>query len=461
MKYSIKLLCVLAIGLHLFLAVEAQKCKTISKDEAIEDIWTLKAKYEDAHPNLYSTMSEKEFSDKLNSVIKKLSNEVCVDTLYALLAPVVNQFHDGHTSLWRTKSKLPNEALYFPLRVDMFNYQIVSDSSHIEHLTGATLLKINGIEMDTIVNTMLPRVSGEKEYYKRAQLETMFPAYLYVVCQMKETFHIEYTKDGKIYESDIIGSSQKFFDKTEKDVEGDFCIEKADDGSQYAYLTLSMFGYSKGYYSLIDKSFEQLKNNDVEKLIIDIKNNPGGNSNLMDYLFQYISKSDSIVTYGSITAKSSTTARDFYRSYFTTKKPYLLPLIMCTSFYWKKEGIHTIPPEYQKVSKPEDVRYKGQVFLVTSHKCFSTADDFARAFKYNKVGVVVGEETGGMKDSYGEIVFFKLPHSKINCACSTKYYQGLDLNDAPRDGVMPDYEMDCRHLSKADIVNHVHHLKNY
>lgn len=107
----------------------------------------------------------------------------------------------------------------------------------------------------------------------------------------------------------------------------------------------------------------------------------------------------------------------------------------------------------------EEQRYKGEVVLITSHYCYSTADDFARSFKYYQMGTVIGQETGGLKDSYGDVLHFKLPHSKIGCGCSYKYYQGLDLNDQASDGVKPDVVADCDNYSDKEIVEMVSKAK--
>jgi len=72
--------------------------------------------------------------------------------------------------------------------------------------------------------------------------------------------------------------------------------------------------------------------------------------------------------------------------------------------------------------------------------------------KYHKMGTVVGEETGGLKECYGDILTFKLPHSKIECGCSYKFYTGLDLNDVPNDGVKPYVVAECDSCTDEEVV---------
>ncbi|WP_282038888.1 S41 family peptidase [Saccharicrinis aurantiacus] len=427
--------------------VESQKL--LDKSKAIDDIWYLKGVLEEVHPNLYFNQSEEQFLACLSELIDKLPTQVTSDSLSQLLSPIINNFYDGHTGIWSSpKKKNVIADSYFPLKVDLSSYTVCCDNK-LGVEPGSKIISINGKDIDEIVKTMLPYVTGEKEYYKLAKLEFELPIYLWEVYGMQGDFELQYSYEGIIYNRVIKGKQSKTFYKKYDGIEAEFTIINEED-SQYAYLNLSMFGYSKDYLKFFEECFTTIKANEIDKLIIDIRDNPGGNTFVSNQLLQYISQKD-YISYQSILVKYSKSSRHFYRQY-ALKKTYLYPFVMMSKIGWKADGIIEKQGIQNKITLEDDLRFNGQVFLITSNYCYSTADDFSRAFKYNKMGTIIGEETGGMRDSYGDCIIFKLPNSKIECGCSSKYFKGLYLGDTFMDGVKPDYYLKCKYATKNDIV---------
>jgi len=64
------------------------------------------------------------------------------------------------------------------------------------------------------------------------------------------------------------------------------------------------------------------------------------------------------------------------------------------------------------------LRFNGSVYLLTSRVTFSSASSFAAAIKDFGIGILVGEETGGIFPHFGDVISFQLPSSKINGGCS-------------------------------------------
>ena len=78
------------------------------------------------------------------------------------------------------------------------------------------------------------------------------------------------------------------------------------------------------------------------------------------------------------------------------------------SFYNDESKGNFIPP----LTK-EEGHYEGSVYLLISHHTFSSAGSFAWAFKEFGMGTVIGEESGGMNVSFGDIIYYKLPVSGL------------------------------------------------
>ena len=80
---------------------------------------------------------------------------------------------------------------------------------------------------------------------------------------------------------------------------------------------------------------------------------------------------------------------------------------------------------------------------VISHYTFSSASDFSWAFKYFKVGTVIGEETGGMAVCFGDIITPKLPNSKLFYSISWKKFYNYGATDDNVHGTLPDYYIEA------------------
>jgi hypothetical protein len=82
---------------------------------------------------------------------------------------------------------------------------------------------------------------------------------------------------------------------------------------------------------------------------------------------------------------------------------------------------------------------KGHFFVLIGPVTFSSGEMAAEGF-HNSFSetpgshfnaTLVGEPTGGKPNGYGEVKIFKLPNSKLQVACSTKYFRPIKDGDPP------------------------------
>ena len=418
----------------------------LTKKQIEEEVVYLKDNLEKIHPNLYHKISKKEFEQKLDHLIK---DSVSLLDYSKGLAATINLIGDGHTWTDIGRGNLveyyKNSGRFFSLKVKLKEGNIIccNDEGIPD---GATLISINGISIDKIKNDLLAYIPGEKRYYKISKMELELPFYLYLLYKM-ESFEVLYKYKQNNVVKKLKGRTQPTWYATEKKLEGNF--EVIND---YGYLTLDLFGDTKKYFDLIDQAIRESE----EHLIIDLRNNPGGNTILGNYMLSGLSKIK-YQSYDRTETKFSKPTRKFYHRYIFSK-PHLAIFLAFMPEFWRKKGVRVNTEKFNNHFNQFD--YKGDVTVVVSNYTFSSADDFARIFKKYDMGKIIGQETGGQKNSYGDIVFFKLPYSKIKCACSHKLFCGLDLDDKPTDGVKPDYDCDID-MTKSQIIEFIEkHKKN-
>ena len=77
-----------------------------------------------------------------------------------------------------------------------------------------------------------------------------------------------------------------------------------------------------------------------------------------------------------------------------------------------------------------DNLFYGKVYVLTSVRSFSAAMDFAMYVKDNHLGLIVGQASGNRADSYGDVVCFRLPESKLYMQISWKKWYRIDTSTA-------------------------------
>jgi C-terminal processing protease CtpA/Prc len=87
------------------------------------------------------------------------------------------------------------------------------------------------------------------------------------------------------------------------------------------------------------------------------------------------------------------------------------------------------------------IRFNGQIILLTSASTFSSAADFANCFKHYKMGTIIGEETGGWVDCYGDLIPATLPNTKLQMNISDKFFIAVGSDGTGNHGVYPDVEV--------------------
>jgi C-terminal processing protease CtpA/Prc len=151
----------------------------------------------------------------------------------------------------------------------------------------------------------------------------------------------------------------------------------------------------------LEDFFLELKEKEIPNLVIDLRGNFGANPFMSKTLLSYLVSKET--------------------DYFTDDLPLLQRLLGFTDPIEAAEN-----------------NFEGEIVLLTDGANFSTAAHFAAFFKYNKLGTIVGSETGGSyvcTDSSKDLV---LSNTRMRLHYSTLAYE-LAIEGMPkRKGIQPD-----------------------
>lgn len=410
----------------------------LTQNEAKEDLYYLINRIEEVHPNIYFHLAEKEAENRVEMLMTELNKKEKWSSIeiYRMFSPFLASFKDGHTrfEIWRQFNQYYNHGgKVIPIDIKLIDNRILIYKNYRQPALDKDIeiLSINGIEIEKIIDTLVNRISHENRGFVYANIERLFPLYLWANFDFKEGYDLKVkNSDGETFPIHLEGITQKERNKQREDQSENWLLDFPEYKS--AFLTINTFNGSlkEEFEKDMDAYFEELDTKDIENLFIDISENGGGNTDLARYLFEYIySKPYNLFEEVKIKYSNYTSQQKF--NFFSN---------IYNNMRKNEDDIIVFKPD-EKIPEENPFRFKGNVYIITSNYTFSTAADFAAMVKDYKAGKIIGKETGGLASTYGDVIEDKLPNSGLNFGVSYKYFlrpAGFDNGQ----GVKPDEEID-------------------
>lgn len=417
------------------------------------------------HPNCYAYISEIEFNTAIDKTKVRLNRSMTRMEFYKIITPFFELIKDGHSQIYPPTNDVIDTALYFPFKLEFYDRKCFirnNFSSELTILQQDEVLSINTVPIETIRDSLLLYFNGERPEFKMKVLENYyFERLLFIVYGFKNSFYLKWknhlTEEEK--ESAVAGISfekiKELSDSANITTANDFDF-KIDNDSSTAIMKINCFtGNVIDFTKFYNKCFQQIKNNGTQNLIIDIRKNGGGNSSYSDSLLNYLTDS-SYSQFSVIEVKNTPKAKYQLKRVF----PFIYKLIpFCILFPKTASNCYKIKNSLKR-PKNNDLRFRGNLYVLTSEYTFSSASNFACTIKDFNIGKIIGQETGGLASSYGPAIEFKLPNTKINFQVSYQHVLRPAGYDDGR-GVIPDYFIDDISLSEEQYYNKVYeYIKN-
>lgn len=405
--------------------------RKISRKQAIRDIDSLIFTLSEVHPNMFFQVTQASFFDSVAMAKRQITDSVSVMELYRLLAPIVAMIGDGHTGIAFPTEELPDtDSLFMPMLVS-----VSADSTIVARRSaggavpsGAEVLRIGGVEANDMVAAMMRYASGERYFYRIDGVDRHFSDLL-ALLYPKAEYEVAYRAAGSaevrratlkaVPQAELLRLEEPK-GRSERKADYSFSIDKERGVAVMHFHSLSA-PEQMGVFA--DSMFAALRALAIDNLVIDVRDNGGGNSAVGDTLLRYIAPKPFKQFGKSLARVTPTTRRLGNRS---------LPAPGWHYYAGSTSG---------QMVKPRTLaegHYDGNVFLLTSHRTFSSASSFSWAFKYFGMGTVVGEETGGMNVCYGDVLRYRLPSSGLRCQISWKRFWQYGADESGIHGTLPD-----------------------
>lgn len=351
---------------------------------------------------------------------------------------------DEHASLQWTNS-LPDSILLFPVPMEIIDSCFIVNSDSVSIPFGSIILSINNENIQTILEKMNGgKVVGNTN---RFELRDQFSVMYYALYGNLREFTVTYKlkPDSPEIKSTVIKAvdARSYVQLMSTSV---YPLNK-DNWLNYSYTGYSaplktyylrlnsfenfntkffhlkkdtVFHFNTvydGFKMLFDSIFADIKNKHPENLIIDIRNNGGGDANIPGLLLSYI-----------------------YDKNFTDVQKLRMPLISniplnnLTGFDYNtidsktvaRKKLDTVYAAFHKAGDyyvlnkcdtiiPNQNVFKGNLYLLVNGGTFSGASYFTALFKYYTQGKIIGEELGGshLNLTAGHTLNYELPNTKL------------------------------------------------
>ena len=469
----------------------SQTGATLSRTQASADLEAAFGALERMHPAPYRFHAREAVDAERQRLIETLPESLSTIDLCLRVSRLLATLDDGHTRVrceqligaeWRRAAQATPPATQtlrvFPpyLILDNQQHLIVQWPMYVPGLeSGDRLLRVNGHDADALLAAWSRETSHDTEAGRRAYVARTFRTQL-ALRSISAPYRVEIAgPGGSVRELIIQGEpvNYQFSEWPRPSPDAPSALVATSTRATAAppansmpappeELKTSFFTYRTiapgiGYmdfFSILDgldtearfkdaveALFARVASDRPRVLIVDIRQNGGGDDTVASLFLRHITERPFRLL-ASTQVKRSAEARSYFKSIIRIPFRWmgLLYLSSETRKYFTGQVGSLAPPDLRPVRSYTRAEpfFEGPVCVLTGPFTFSAAAEFADAVKTYQLATIVGDETGGRPNDFGNQLPFVLPNSglMLNIASVIGVRASGDAADA--DPVTPD-----------------------
>jgi len=426
-----------------------------TKADLEKDLSFIYEKFTSIHPIFLDKTFKEKWENEFATTSRLLKDSMTQNEFYLISAPLLAYLNDSHSNFLcpvdqRMKYMLEGGGLSFPFSVKLRNNSIfIAEYYGDDSLLfkgGEEIVGINAVTSSDILLEMQKLIGGSSIPIKNLTIEMYFRTYLWMIYGLENDYQLHLRNNSnQLSEAFVKGITNEQFLKNRKrypPVKSEQYSLSVDKNRKTSVLAIQSFSDLAGFCAFADSAFQIIAKESIENLIIDIRGNLGGRSVVVDSLMNFLTNKP-YNQYQKIETLISNDLKAYYKEKYPEKYDEIKDLVIGESFSSSDEMVY---PHNSKF------RFSGKLFLLTDSKTSSAAATFAGVFKELKLGVIVGEETGGTIQYFGDFWFLSLPNTGLQFHISPKRFVQYGGKDLKR-GVIPDFLISNRDDSIMDFTN--------
>ena len=378
-----------------------------SVEELRTDLHELRDTLEQKHCCLYEYTNKERMDSLFERQAALLDRPMPPHEFYRVLAPIAAAIGCGHTSLW-----MPGEFwthagdALFPLRIRLMDgYPVVTGyyGKAGSVPVGSILTRINGREAREIVDELAALYTADwyNRNFRLMQVQRRFPMLYARAWGFASAYDIDYALPGRktsaavtVEGADIDAVRASVFPPAELSF-------RIDEETRTGVLRISSFIYydrEDMFRAYMDSCFAVLSAGGVERLVVDLRGNDGGDPFCAAALLSHIEHEP--VRYFA----------EPYGRYAELAEP--VPLAAAV--------------------------FRGRLAVLIDGSNFSTAAHLCALLRQHGIGVLIGEETGGTFTCNAATKELRLHNTRLRSLIPTATFSSAVTTLDRRRGVLPD-----------------------
>jgi len=396
---------------------ENEKPRLFTIEELKADFQQMSELMEKVHSILYKFTDRPTFNQFVKDQFAKIDKPMSLTEFYKILSPVLARIGCGHSSLWLPKGYWKNaSAKLMPLRLVFLDGKayVWRFYRKVEGIPeGIEILSINGKPIPEILNALKANISADgymdsRKLYKINQAPSFFYGLQFgFPDKFRFVFRFSDQSEPQSFEGTPV--DLKTVEDAETEINTtefnplDFTLDlKILNQSDTAVLTIRSFVYyehPEKFNDFIDEAFAKINRLNIKNLLLDLRNNGGGNPFCTSHLFSYLIPE---------------------------------PLPYFAEEYGKYARLASPIP-------PAEKAFNGRLIVLINGGCFSSTPHLCALLKYHKIGTFVGTEAGATYTCNGAAQEIKLSHTGFIAVVNRRSYAAA-VNGFPDDrGILPDH----------------------
>jgi hypothetical protein len=427
--------------------------KYYSKADLEKDLTFIYEKFTSIHPIFLNKTFKEKWVIEFEAAKRLLKDSMTQNQFYLISAPLLAYLNDSHSNFLcpgdQRRKFMMEGGLSFPFSVSISDNSIfVTEYYGNDSLLfkgGEEIVQINGIPSSDILHEMQKLIGGKNILVKNLTIEMYFRSYLWMIYGFEKDYYLLLRDNtNQLSEIFVKGINNDQFLRNRKrypPMMTEHYSLSFDRNIKTSVLTIRSFSDLDGFCAFADSAFQVIAKESIDNLIIDIRGNLGGRSIVVDSLMNYLTNKP-YSQYKRIETLISNDLKVYYQAKYPEKYDAIKDFE--NGDLISSQGDMVIPLE-------KKYRFNGKLFLLTDSKTSSAAATFAGVFKEFKLGVIVGEETGGTIEYFGDFWFLTLPNTGLQFHISPKRFVQHGGTDLKR-GVIPDFVISNSHGSIMDFT---------
>ena len=426
-----------------------------------EDLQILRYNYEELHGAMYLYNSKEVIDQQFDDIAASLTEPMSSIDFFRSMTSLLKLIGNGHTHIVPSKetyAKMRSELKYFPCKLyldggTVYLLQNLSKDDSLEE--GSIIESINGVQAIKLIHEIADQLTrdGVNESYPLLRATSRFSEFYILQYGDSDTYNIEIkSPNGEKREVSVEGMIRKDITAIKEKKYGvqKEWYEKGDppytlefDGKT-AIMTLRTFSnkYIKKGNKMKSKrwfkqSFAKMNEMGTEKLIIDMRDNGGGDEEPTIELFSHLHDQEFM----------------FYKDVFLQERKipngkYYEENMFFMNIYAKlvtkkKNGKYVLKAKGLKPYQPAKEQFTGEVIVLTDPYSFSATGEMTAILKEHNKSIFVGEEPGGNpnQNTSGAMLILNLPHSGVRAIVPVVVFEMNVTFENTGRGVLPDYEI--------------------